>query len=318
MGLKGRRLPPGGTIGVPSPAWSYHNRSEVLRGIEWWEERGYRVKLADNVFSRRGYVAGDPKERANGIVEMFADPDVDVVQCADAGFGSAHTLPYIDFDVIAENPKPFIGYSDVTALHTAIYRRTGLVTFYGPLLTSLNQPQKDRFTDERMLKALTTAEPLGDVPRRPDDNYVRAFNSGSVTGEMVGGCLWLLTHSIGTPWQVDLDGKIFFFEDVTSPPWYVDVQLTQMSQAGLLEGVIGIVISEMHAVDWARTAIDQWPQLVSIEDIFEEHIEPLGVPTLYGLPMGHGKHLSTTPLGVTVTVDADARRVTVDESALEE
>ncbi|MGH2751519.1 MAG: S66 peptidase family protein [Actinomycetota bacterium] len=313
---KGKTLKPGGTIGVPSPAWSYYNRSEILRGVEWWEQRGYKVKLADNIFSRRGYVAGSPEERADGIAAMFGDPEVDVVQCADAGFGSAHTLPHLDFDVIAANPKPFIGYSDTTALHTAIREKTGLVTFYGPLLTSLNHPETKKFTEDSMVKALTSSRPLAEVPRDPDGGYVRAITPGRATGELVGGCLWLLTHSLGTPWQVDLTDKIFFMEDVSSPPWFIDAQLTQMAQAGMLDRVAGVVVGEMEACDWREW--HDWPQVLSIEDVLETFIEPLGVPAIYGLPMGHGKHLATTPLGVKVTLDADARKLTIDEPALED
>jgi muramoyltetrapeptide carboxypeptidase len=317
MTLKGHPLPPGGTIGIPSTGWAYHNRSEILRGVEWWEARHYRVKLAPNVYSRAGYVSGDPKERADGLMEMFADPEVDVVQCADAGFGSAHVLEHIDFDVIRDNPKAFIGYSDITALHVAIRQTTGLVTFYGPLLTSHNQKTSEKRVDENMLAALSSAEPLGALPPDPDDPYVRAFNGGRVTGEMVGGCLWLLNHLIGTPWQPDFAGKILFFEDVSCPPWYIDAQLTQMRQAGMFEGVKGIVIGDMQAVNWANEMLHEWPQLISIEDVFEEHIAPLGVPTVYGLPMGHGKYLWTFPLGVEVALDADARTLEFVEAGLE-
>jgi muramoyltetrapeptide carboxypeptidase len=317
MSLKGRPLPEGGTIGVPSPSWPYHNRSEILRGVEWWERKGYRVKLAENVFTRRGYVAGDPKERANGIVEMFADPEVDVVQVADAGFGAAHTLPFIDFDVIKDHPKPFIGYSDTTALHSAIHSKTDLVTFYGPLLCSLGQADPQEFTDEAMLRALTGNSALGPAPRKPNDDYLRAFNSGVIEAPLVGGCLWLLTHLIGTPWQPDFTGKILFFEDVSAPPWHIDVQLTQMAQAGMLDGIVGVVIGEMHDVNWAHEGRHEWPQVISIEDVFEEHIEPLGVPTLYGFPMGHGKYLWSVPLGVKVRLDADERTLEFVESALE-
>jgi muramoyltetrapeptide carboxypeptidase len=314
LSLKAPALRPGGTIGVPSPAWSYYNRSEILRGVEWWEERGFNVKLADNIYSRRGYVAGTPEERARGIEKMFTDSEVDVVQCADAGFGSAHTLTHLDFATIRANPKPFIGYSDTTALHAALYRETDLVSFYGPLLTSLNHPETKKFTEDSMLKALTATHPLGESPRDPEDAFVRALGSGSVSGEMVGGCLWLLTHLIGTPWQLDLRGRIFFFEDVSSPPWYIDAQLAQMTQAGVLDGVVGVVVGQMEACDWREW--HDWPQVLSIEDVLEEYIEPLDVPAIYGLPLGHGKHLTTTPLGVRVTLDADRRSLTIDEPAL--
>jgi muramoyltetrapeptide carboxypeptidase len=315
MPLKGKALPPGGTIGVPAPAWPYYNRSEIFRGQEWWESRGYKVKLGEGIYARHGYVAGDPKSRADDIVAMFADDEVDFVQCFDGGYGSAQTIPYIDFDVIRDNPKPFMGYSDITALHQSIRYHTDLVTFYGPLFSTINWSEATQFSNDRMLKALTSTEPLGEIPRNPDDPYVRAFNSGTVTGQIEGGCLWLLGQTIGTPWQFNPAGKIFFFEDVSSPPWYVDGLLNQMTQAGLLEEVIGVVVGELAMCDW-RDAPHDWPGRYSIEDVLEDYIEPLGVPTIYGLPLGHGKHLSTLPLGVEVTVNADESRVTITEAAL--
>jgi muramoyltetrapeptide carboxypeptidase len=186
--LKGKPLPPGGTVGVPAPAFAFHNRSEILRGVEWWEQRGYKVRLAEGVYERKGYVAGDPKTRANGITAMFADPEVDLVMCSDAGFGSAHTIPYIDFDVIRDNPKPFVGYSDITSLHTSIRHYTGLVTFVGPLLSDIAHKETKPFTQERFLRAVTSDEPLGDMPRNPEDGYIRCFNSGSVGRWLVAAC----------------------------------------------------------------------------------------------------------------------------------
>src|SRR5918992_2707526 len=298
MTLKGKVLPSGGTIGVPAPAWPYFNRSEVLRGVEWWEQRGYHVKLSDGIYARTGYVAGAPQDRAKDLMAMFADDEVDVVQCFDAGYGSAQVIPHVDFDVIRANPKAFIGYSDVTALHQAIRHHTDLVTFYGPLFSTINWPEAKEFNAERMMKALTSSEPLGEVPRDPEDGYLRVFNGGVVSGTMVGGCLWLLGQTIGTPWQIDLRDKIFFFEDVSLPPWYADGLLNQMTQAGMFEGVLGVVVGHLEACDWRNTPHD-WPGRYSIEDVLEDYIEPLGVPTIYGLPIGHGKYLVTTPLGVT-------------------
>ena len=316
MALKPGPLPEGGTIGVPAPASPYHNRSSIFRGVEWWESRGYKVKLSKGIYERDAYVAGSAETRARDINAMFADDEVDVVQTMTGGYGSAHTIPHLDFDVIRNNPKPFVGYSDITALHTGIAHYTGMVTFYGPGLMETNDPETKEFTQQRLLKALTTTEPLGEVPRKPDDGYIRPFNSGSVRGTMVGGCLWLLGQTIGTPWQVDLAGKIFFFEDVDAPPWYVDGLLNQMKQAGMLDEVIGVVIGELEKCDWRETK-PEWPQTLSIEDVLERYIEPLDVPCIYGLPIGHGKHLATIPLGVDVTLDADNRKLVVEEPALE-
>ena len=319
MTLKAHPLPEGGTIGVPAPATPYHNRSEVLRGVEWWQSNGYKVKLGDGIYQRDGYVAGDARQRADDITRMFADPEVDVVQCLQGGYGSAQTIPHIDFDAVADNPKPFVGFSDVTALHAALRHHTGLVTFYGPGLAGVNaadtKADERRFKQERLMKALTSTEPLGEFPRSPDNDYIRPLRGGRVTGEMTGGCLWLLGQTIGTPWQIDLTDKIFFFEDYDAPPWYVDGLLNQMTQAGLLDGVIGVVVGELEKCDW-REDKPEFPQTLSIEDVLERYIEPLGVPAIYGLPMGHGDYLATTPLGVTATLDADERSLTIEEPAL--
>jgi muramoyltetrapeptide carboxypeptidase len=116
----GRPLPEGGCIGLPAPASPWENRSDLLRGVEWWQERGYRVKLADGIEARDNYVAGDAKARARDLEAMFTDPEVDVVQCLTGGFGSMQLVPHLDFDLIAQHPKALCGYSDITALHVAL------------------------------------------------------------------------------------------------------------------------------------------------------------------------------------------------------
>jgi muramoyltetrapeptide carboxypeptidase len=310
----GRPLPEGGTIGVPAPASPYENRSEILRGVEAWQERGYRVKLGEHAFERDDYVAGSAEGRARDLNDMFADPEVDVVQCLMGGYGSAQTIPFLDFDVIAAKPKPFVGYSDITALHVAIRQRTGLGTIYGYGLVGMGDKETTSFTRDRLLRVLG-GETTGEVPRDPDDPYVRAISGGRVTAPLVGGCLWLLMQTMGTPWEFDCEGCIFFFEDVDLPPWYLDGALTQLGQSGKLGQVAGVVVGEMDKSEWRETR-PEWPRTKSLEDVLEQHLEPLGVPVLYKLPLGHGKHQAALPLGVIATLDADERQLTIDEPAL--
>jgi muramoyltetrapeptide carboxypeptidase len=144
---------------------------------------------------------------------------------------------------------------------------------------------------------------------------VRALRGGRVTAPLVGGCLWLILQTMGTPWEIDLGGCIFFFEDYDAPPWYVDGMLTQLAQAGKLDAVRGVVVGDMEKCDW-REGRPEWPRTRSIEDVLEHHLEPLGVPVLYKLPLGHGKHLAAIPLGVNATLDADARTLTFHEPGL--
>jgi muramoyltetrapeptide carboxypeptidase len=309
----GRPLRPGGTIGVAAPASPYDARSEILRGVEWWEAQGYKVKLAPGVYARDDYVAGDAGQRGADLTALFADPEVDVVQCLQGGYGSAQAIPHIDFDVVAGNPKPFVGYSDITALHVALRQRTGLATLYGYGLLGVGSKETTQFTRQRLLDVLTGGG-AGDVPPDPDDPYVRAIAPGRVTAPLVGGCLWLLMQTMGTPWEIDVEGAILFFEDVKAPPYYVDGFLTQLAAAGKLQQAVGFVVGEMKDCDWGdqRQASD-WARSRSLEDVLEDHLEPLGVPVLYKLPLGHGKHLASLPLGVRYTLDADRRTLTVDE-----
>jgi muramoyltetrapeptide carboxypeptidase len=309
-------LPPGGTIGVPAPAGPHDQRSDVDRGVRWWQEHGYRVKLGEGIWDRDDYVAGDPKTRARDLMALFEDPEVDVVQVFSGGYGSSQVVPLVDMDVIGANPKPFVGFSDITALHVAARQATGLVSFYGPGFSGVGDPERGSFSTDRLLRALTDPSPIGEIPARPDDQYVGAIGGGRATAELVGGCLWLLRETLATPWEVDIDGKILFFEDLHIPPYQVDGALTQLANAGKLHRVAGVVIGEMfECEDWRFP--DPPLRGRSMEDVFEYHLGPLGVPVVFNLPLGHGKHLATLPLGVTATVDAEARRVVIEEPALQ-
>jgi muramoyltetrapeptide carboxypeptidase len=307
-------LPPGGTIGVAAPASPYDSRSEVERGVEWWESQGYRVRLAPHVYDRDDYVAGDARDRAADLNALFSDPEVDVVQALQGGYGSAQAIPHLDFETIAAHPKPLVGFSDITALHVAIRQRARFPTVYGNGLVGVGDPDATEFTRKRLLEVLT-GDATGLVPASPDDPYTRAIRGGKVTAPLVGGCLWLLMQTLGTPWEVELDGAIFFFEDYKAPPYYIDGQLTQLRHAGKLDNVAGVVVGEMEGCDWGDLRpVSDWARSRSLEDVLEEHLEPLGVPVLYRLPLGHGKHLAALPLGVRYTLDADRRTLTLEES----
>jgi muramoyltetrapeptide carboxypeptidase len=314
--LFGAPLPDGGTIGVAAPASPYDSRSEVLRGVAWWESQGYRVQLAPGIWERDDYVAGDAERRAHDLNALFADPAVDAVQVLQGGYGSAQLIPHLDFDAIAANPKPFVGFSDITALHVSIRQRTGLATIYGNGLAGVGSSEMTAFSKERLLAVLRGGG-AGEVPPNPDDPWVRTIQGGKVTAPLVGGCLWLLMQTMGTPWEVELEGSILFFEDVHCPPYYIDGELLQLAHAGKLDRVAGVVVGQMEKCDWGDLRqVSDWARSRSLEDVLEERLEGLGVPVLYGLPLGHGKHLAALPLGVTCTLDADARTLTVDEPAL--
>ncbi len=314
-----RPLPEGGTVGVAALASPYDMRSELERGVEWWEAHGYRVKLAPGIHERDDYVAGDARRRAEDLHALFADPEVDVVQALQGGFGSSEILPHVDFDLLAQNAKPFVGYSDITSLHVPIRQRAGFPTFYGPGLVGVGAAETTDFTRQRLV-ALLRGEASAEVPPDPDDPYVRAIAPGRAEAPLLGGCLWLLLQTLGTPWELETDGTILFFEDTHAPPYYVDGQLTQLRHAGKLERVAGVVVGEMHRCDYGDLPreVSDWRAGKSIEDVLDKHLAPLGVPVLYRLPLGHGKHLASISLGVRYTLDADGRTLTAAESPFED
>jgi muramoyltetrapeptide carboxypeptidase len=307
----GKPLPAGGTVGVCAPSGPYFNRSDVLRGVEWWEAKGYRVVVRDGVWAQDDYVAGRPEDRAADLNGLFADPDIDVIQVLWGGTGAMDVLPHLDYAMIAEHPKALMGISDITNLHIALRQDAGLATFHGPGLGSMGIPERTAFTWDSALEAFTNGA-AGIVPSDPDDPYVRAIAPGTASGPVVGGNLFTFVHLMGTPWDPVLDGSILFFEEVDEPPYIIEIHLRQLRLAGKLDAVKGVVVGEMKNCDWSEERPES-PRTRSIEDVLERCLCPLGVPVLYKLPLGHGKHLATIPLGVTGTLDTDARTLEICE-----
>lgn len=313
--LIAKAVPPGGTIGIVSPASPHSTHIEVIRGIEWWESKGYHVELAEGALERTDWTAGSPDLRARTVMEMFADASIDAIQCLRGGYGSAEIIPLLDFDVIAAHPKPFIGFSDITALHTALLRYTGLATFYGPSLTTVGSQRMSEFSGQRLLKVLG-GETTGEYPRDPSDPFIHALARGKASGRLVGGCLSDLLHTMGTPWELNLDDAIFVIEEVGIGPHGIDRSLLQLSQAGKLQRVRGVIVGDLADCEWSDGGGAPWPHTKTLEEVLEERLGFLGVPVLYPLPFGHGDRFATLPLGVQATVDASTCSLTIDEPAL--
>lgn len=292
-----------------APSGPFENRSDVLRPVEWWSSRGYQVRLTDSVWARHDYVAGPAQDRVDDLHALLLDDEVDVVFCLWGGVGAIEMLPLVDYDLVADNPKAIMGFSDVTNLHAALLRHSGLATFHGPGFGSFGASDREAFTLDSAMDAFTKGGE-GDVPRRPDDSYLRPIGGGRVTGPIVGGNLYTLNHLMGTPYELDFSGSILMIEEVDTLSVDFDVMLWQMRLAGVLDDVVGVVVSDLHNCGKPD------PEVVadrSLEDVLETHLGVLGIPVLYGLPLGHGPHLASIPFGVEATLDADARVLTIDE-----
>lgn len=311
---KPRRLQKGDTLRIVSPASGMWTRSELWRGIEGLESLGFRAETGAHAYANRNYLAGSDEERAGDLMEAFLDPSVDAVFCSQGGYGSARLFRLLDFGAIAANPKPFIGYSDITSLHLMFGRLADLVTFHGPSAAGFERGYLTDYTREAWERALLGAEPLGRIGMADPDASLLKVTKGVAEGPMVGGNLTLVCTSLGTPFEIDTRGKILFFEELDTEPWIMDQSLTHLANAGKLRDAAGIVIG--HCENCEPLKHDPgFQNQCSFEDLIFELLAPLGKPLVYGLPLGHEKDKATLPLGVTARLDATAGTLELLETA---
>lgn len=313
--LKPKKLSKGDTIGIVAPASPSDKPSELPRAKHFIEEMGFRVVIGPHVDLRKGFVAASEEERAADINAMFADPSIDAVCCSRGGYGSAQIIRHLDFDSIRRNPKIFTGFSDITSLHLAINKLAGLVTFHGPGVSRFNPEDLTEYTKKQFLKALSSDEPLGEIPLHDSKKWLHTITEGVAEGELIGGNLTLLCASIGTAYQPDVEGKVLLIEDVDAEPWIVDNSMSHLRNAGILDTVAAVVIGECKDC----VPNDYKPGFLSdvhVEEVFEYYLKPLGVPVMYGLPLGHTDDMATLPLGIKVRLDTIRKQFIVLESGV--
>lgn len=307
------RLRRGDTVAVVAPASPWESRSELIRAIRALEEDwGVRVKLGDHVNDRHAYLAGRDEDRAADLNAAYADADVRAILCLQGGYGSPRLVRHLDRAAIEANPKALCGYSDITTLHLAVQKWAPTVTFYSNGAAGVGSPNVTAFSKGTMHRALFSDEPYGPVPPNPDDPYVRTITGGRATGELTGGCMTLVQATLGTEIEIETEGRILFLEDLDMHAFTFDTILTQLRDSGKLEAASGIVVGEMKNSGWKEDRA-AFMQDMSLEDVLEEIVRPLGVPCVYGLPIGHGKHHVTVPYGARATLEADSGTLVVDE-----
>jgi muramoyltetrapeptide carboxypeptidase len=311
---KPRRLRAGDTVAIVAPASPWEGRSELLRAVAGLERWGLEVVLGHHVNDRHGYLAGRDDLRAADLAWAFRDPAIRAVFCLQGGYGTPRLVPILDRDAIAANPKPLCGYSDITALHLAVqaWAPVPTITFYSNGAAGVGAHEVTELSRGSMHRALFSDEPYGPIPPNPDDPYVRTITGGTGQGRLTGGCLSLVCQTLGTAIEIDTRDRILYLEDADLETYVLDGCLTQLRNAGKLAQASGIVIGELKNSGW-RFDRAAFMQDMSIEDVLEEVIGPLGVPCIYGLPIGHGTHHVTVPHGALASLDAEAGTLVVDE-----
>ena len=293
--LKPAALKPGATFAVVSPA-STPKPERVAAGTLRLESLGYQVRLFPHALERGPlYYAGTPAQRVADLHAAFADPEVDAILCTRGGWGSAELLPLLDHDLIRANPKPFLGYSDLTSVHLWLRNEIGLISFHAPMLAA-DFSKPDGADQASWNAALTSTSPwsLG-----PEDG-LRVLRPGVAEGELHGGCLAIYVESLGTPYSAVACGGLLFLEDIAVKPYQWDRMLVHLRHAGLLEGVTGIVFGDMAQSDTPETQ-----QVIEASVLYA--LRDFEGPIAIGLRSGHvDRHNLTLPLGVQVRLDLNA------------
>ncbi|HTE17885.1 MAG TPA: LD-carboxypeptidase [Armatimonadota bacterium] len=302
--------PRGGTLGIVAPASP--GAQDVLEcGLQVVRDQGFRVVLGEHVLDRYGHLAGRDEDRAADLHAMFQRPDVDAILCARGGSGSIRLLPHLDWELIAAHPKPFLGYSDVTILELALLKRCRMPSFFAPMVTSDFAQGASAACLETLWRMVCEPHPAGEL-EDPRCAEAQTLVGGVAEGPCVGGTLSLVVATLGTPYEVETDGCVFFFEDVHESPARIERYLMHLRLAGKLDRVAGFLIGNVPY----DAPEEEKRRYLPVEQVYRDLLQPLGKPLVYGWPNGHDPSPVTLPIGIRIRLDADRKRVTVLEPAV--
>jgi muramoyltetrapeptide carboxypeptidase len=316
--IKPKVLKPGDTVGVITPSSPVTDPEQLQLVERTLRYFGLKWKFGRSVGRRYEYPQFI-EDRVTEFHDFYRDPEVKAIFCVRGGFGSQHLLSKLDYKLIGANPKILIGYSDITALHLAIHKRTGTVTFHGPVVMSRFTP----YTAEHFKRALFETKPLGKLTNPPDNDplrpshTLRTIRGGTASGRLVGGNLSLIAATMGTPYEIDTRGKIYFIEDVDEQPYSLDRMLTQQKLAGKLDAAAAVIWGEC-ADCRPRDFKPSFASPYTYGEIVQNILGSLRVPVLSGMTIGHTADQLTLPLGCMARLDADKGELTIEESGVTE
>jgi muramoyltetrapeptide carboxypeptidase len=282
-------LVPGDTIAVLAPA-SPFNRDKFNRGVAILNSMGFKIKIPPGLFLSKGYLAGDDNHRAELLNNAFKSKEIKAIICARGGFGSIRILDKIDYEVVRNNPKIFIGFSDISSLLTVIYEKCGLVTFHGPTLTSLADADKE--TISALFSMLTSQKVISIY----DSNTI-SIKPGWAKARVMGGNLTTLCHLVGTSFEPEFNGHILFLEDRGEAPYRIDRMLTQMKMAHCFENLAGMILG----------SFSECGEISHILQIFTDCFAGFDFPILAGVKAGHEITNIVLPIGLEATLNSDEK-----------
>jgi muramoyltetrapeptide carboxypeptidase len=311
--IKPKRLAAGDTVGVIAPASSL-SPEDFDKALQNLAELGFKTKVGKFARGRKGFLAGTDRERLEDLHWAFGDPEVKAVWCVRGGYGVSRLLPEVDFKLIKKNPKVFIGYSDITALHTAISQNCGLVTFHGPVAASTYSDYPKKHVENVLMNpsAPYRVELSPDNQAKESNLFkTETITKGKATGRLVGGNLSLLTALAGTPFGLrETKGKILFTEDVGEQPYRIDRMLTQLRESIDLRALAGIALGVFEDCN------PKDPLSQTLLEVVKDRLGDLGIPVIYGLSFGHIRDQFTLPVGIEAELNTEDASLTFLETGV--
>ena len=306
--MLGKRLKKGDTIGIIAPA-SCTSYEKVLEAKKNIENMGYRVILGECTKKAWYSYAGTDEERAKEINDFFKNKEIDAIICMRGGYGCNRLVELVDFQIIKENPKIFIGYSDITTLHMAINEKTGLVTFHGPMAVSNFLNGYNEETYRHFMEVLSVPQEKREL--KNFSKNLEIINGGKCQGKVVGGNLATLIATLGTEYDLDYNGKILFLEEIGEKTYKIDRFLNQLKKHGVLEKIEGVILGDF------RNCPPDSEKDMSLLEVFYDYFRDLRKPVVFNFESGHSEPMLTLPLGALCEIDGDNRKITILENVVD-
>ncbi|SMO36619.1 S66 peptidase family protein [Gracilimonas mengyeensis] len=302
--IKPKALQAGDTLGLVAPASPIYQSSVFQEMLINLEELGFSLKLGESVQKQRGYLAGPDEARARDLMDMFEDDEVDGIMCIRGGWGSNRILPLLDFEIIKMHPKVFCGFSDITSLHMALYEKSDLITFHGPVGKSVWTPTTTKAFQQVIFKG---ESPEFCLPKEEKDAFT--ITPGVASGKLFGGNLSVLTSMMGSDYLPTFKGAILFLEDIGESVYRIDRMMTQLKLNGILYEISGFVFGKC-------TDCSAGTNSLSMQEMLNDHLKPLKIPAFYGALISHEDDNITLPVGIRAEIDAGKKSIRLLEPAV--
>jgi len=296
--IKPPRLIPKARIGIVNPAY-WLEEDRIQRAVGVFEGLGYEIVLGKSTCLRENQCAGTPWERADDIMAMFKDRSIDAIICARGGYGGNRVLPLLDYDIIRQNPKIFIGYSDITGFITSFAQKSGLISFHGPMLSTYGK-KTVQYNLDTFHKVLSGHDDIRVMST--EACQARCLKPGVASGPLWGGNLTLVNERLGTQDQIDTAGSILLLEEIDEKLYAFDRMMLHLKRSGSLDHIKGLIIGEMLEMGDSKVPFGK-----TTDEIVLDICGDLDIPIISNFPCGHGEYQATLPISHEVEIHADEK-----------